>query len=73
MVGRGFGRRVERGRAGVSLGLDGCEVRLCDPTPIATTVAPARARGSGSARPGPTACGTGPSYHVVTKVTVVCT
>ena len=30
--------------------------------------------GSGSARPGPTACGTGPSYHVVTKeVTVVCT
>ena len=29
--------------------------------------------GSGSARPGPTACGTGPSSHVVTKVTVVCT
>ena len=28
---------------------------------------------SGSARPGPTACGTGPSSHVVTKVTVVCT
>ena len=27
---RGFGRRVVV-RAGVSLGLDGCEVRLCDP------------------------------------------
>ena len=29
--------------------------------------------GSGSARPGPTACGTGPSSQVVTKVTNVCT
>ena len=29
--------------------------------------------GSGSARPGPTACGTGPSSHVETKVTNVCT
>ena len=32
-----------------------------------------RPRLSGSARPGPTAFGTGPSSHVVTKVTVVCT
>ena len=29
--------------------------------------------GSGSARPGPTACGTGPSSHVLTKVTNLCT
>jgi hypothetical protein len=28
--------------------------------------------GSGSARPGPTACGTGPSSYVVTKVTQLC-
>ena len=29
--GRGFGFRLSRGRAGVSMGLDACEVRLCPP------------------------------------------
>ena len=36
--------RLSRGRAGVSLGLDGCEVRLCDPCARVSRVCPGSPR-----------------------------